>query len=70
MEEFVISGSSVLSGARYDEKKFLLSVTFLNGRSYDYYNVPPSIWKAFKESGSKGKFFVSTIKGRFTEGSR
>jgi len=70
LEEFRIDGSSVLAGASYDETKFLLSIAFLNGRSYIYYNVPPSIWKAFKESGSKGKFFVSMIKGRYAEGSR
>lgn len=70
MDRLDIEGSSVLKGATYEADRYLLTVTFLNGKAYNYYNVPASIWKAFRESPSKGKFFVSTIKGRFGEGSR
>ncbi len=68
MEEFNISGSSVLSRAVYDEKLRILTISFKNGRSYNYYNVPEEIWKSFKDADSKGRFFISNIKGRYIEG--
>mgnify|MGYP003747505563 CR=1 FL=1 len=68
MEEFNIIGSSVLSRAVYDEKLRILTITFKNGKSYSYYNLPQEIWQAFKEADSKGRFFISNIKGKYIEG--
>ena len=58
--------SSVLANVEYNKKNKLLFITFKSGKTYIYYNVPEEVWKAFKDAESKGKFFNTYIKGRFS----
>jgi len=43
-----------------------LYVKFKKGEvTYRYYDVPKSVWEAFKASESKGSFFYQNIKPRY-----
>ena len=65
MERREFPESSVLHSASYDKVMNRLTVTFKSGRSYDFFDVPPSIWEEFKKAESKGRFFTQNIKGKF-----
>jgi hypothetical protein len=57
--------SSVIRSIRYDEAKQLLTVEFVSGAIYHYQQVPPSIYKAFEGSESKGIYFNDHVKDKF-----
>ena len=59
-----VASSSIVS-AGYEPSSETLEIEFANGGVYQYYNVPPSIYEAFLNAGSKGLFFISQIKDRF-----
>ena len=49
----------------YDEATRTLFVTFIDGDLYAYFDVPGSLYEAFRRSGSKGRFFAYKVRGRF-----
>lgn len=55
--------SSTISEINYDGK--LLTVIFNNGREYVYEGVPASIYEAFTQADSKGKYFHENINYRY-----
>lgn len=58
--------SSFLTQIGYDADKQTLVVEMDSlYKKYVYKDVPPSIYKDFLAAESKGKFYSSTIKGRF-----
>jgi uncharacterized protein len=61
--ETVPSSSIVSIG--YDETAEILEVEFSNGRVYQYYNVPSTVYTEFMSASSKGRFLNYQIKGRF-----
>ncbi len=65
MERREFPESSVLHSASYDKVMNRLTVTFKSGKSYDFYDVPVSIWQEFIEAESKGRYFTQNIKGKF-----
>lgn len=58
--------SSVIQTFAYDEDHSRLTVTFVNGRVYEYYLVPPSVAAAFQRARSRGTFFNRFIRDRYT----
>ena len=54
--------SSNLAAVGYDEESSTLRVEFLNGTSYEYYNVPKEVFEDLLNAGSKGQYFNSNIK--------
>jgi hypothetical protein len=42
-----------------------LQVELLNGRIYEYYGVPRSVYSAFLSAPSKGKYFNSYVRGHY-----
>jgi hypothetical protein len=40
-------------------------VTFVSGRVYEYYLVPPSVAAAFRASRSKGTYFNKFVRDRY-----
>jgi KTSC domain len=44
--------------AGYDSKREVLTVVFRDGTFYNYYDVDPSTWDAFKSEQSKGQFIA------------
>lgn len=65
MENYTAFTSSNISRISYDETSSNLEVEFLNGRVYQYFDIPVLIWQQFKQSDSKGKFLHTTIKGNY-----
>lgn len=67
MREQTIVGSSNVSGAKYDDDKSELTVTFHHGGSYTFANVPESVYDGLLNAGSAGQYFNQNIKGQFSE---
>lgn len=57
--------SSVIKYFSYDEVTKTLKIIFVTNMVYLYKNVPEKIYKTFKASGSKGRYFNSHIKDKF-----
>ena len=57
--------SSVIRRFDYDPDRAALDVTFVSGRRYRYYDVPPMLAERFKRATSKGQFFNLRIRNRF-----
>lgn len=62
---FDCAGSSNLEKVAYDDSTDTMTITFLDGRTYDYMNVPATVVRQFKETGSYGEFFSRHIRGRY-----
>lgn len=43
----------------------VLEIEFQNGRVYQYFEVPKTIYSEFLESDSKGRYFNAHIRGKF-----
>ena len=65
MAEMIPVKSSNLAGIAYEPNQMILTVWFLNGSIYNYYDVPTSVWTSFQNADSKGKYLAANIKGRF-----
>lgn len=65
MAEMIPVQSSNLAGIAYEPNQMILTVWFLNGSIYNYYDVPQSTWVSFMGAASKGKYLAANIKGRF-----
>lgn len=57
--------SSSIARFRYDGTSQLLIVEFKNGRTYNYYEVPGSVFGQMVAASSKGQFFLKNIDGRY-----
>jgi hypothetical protein len=66
--QFPAFESSNIESIRYDGETSTLEVTFLNGGTYQYYEVPEHVAKDFEQQESKGKFLASSIKGHYSYG--
>ena len=57
--------SSVIQNFRYDPAERILTVAFVSGQVYDYFDVPPEVHAALQEAGSRGRYFGANIRNRF-----
>ncbi|KQY77032.1 KTSC domain-containing protein [Ensifer sp. T173] len=58
--------SSLIDKFNYDPASKILSIWLLpSGNRYDYRDVPPEIAEQFKLAFAKGRFFNSSIRGKF-----
>ncbi len=57
--------SSSLRSCRYNHGQLILEVTFHGGGTYQYYNVPPTVFEQLLKARSAGKFFNAYIRGVF-----
>ncbi len=64
MERQSIDSSSIRS-LGYDPKKKILEIEFQSGEVYDYFEVPEEVHKEFIEADSRGRYFMSNIRGRY-----
>jgi KTSC domain len=54
--------SSMIDLIGYDAISRTLEVRFINsGDTYQYFRVPPAVWKRFKAADSKGRFMGDEI---------
>jgi hypothetical protein len=58
--------SSVIQTIAYETAHSRLTVTFVSGRVYEYYLVPPSVAESFRAAPSKGTFFNRHIRDQYT----
>jgi hypothetical protein len=57
--------STVLSDVQYDAPTHILTITFKNGRKYNYAKVPPEVYSKLMAAESHGKFFRQHILGKY-----
>lgn len=57
--------SSAISSVGYDERSSVLEVEFEGGAVYDYFNVPPKVYKDLLKASSKGRFVSRRIRDHY-----
>jgi hypothetical protein len=57
--------STVIQDFSYNVASRLLVVTFVTGRVYAYAEVPSDVVNAFRNSGSRGRFFNTEIRDSY-----
>jgi len=57
--------SSVVAALHYYPERKVLRVIYVSGIAYDYKDVPETVYKAMKSSGSKGIYLNKNIKGKY-----
>jgi hypothetical protein len=57
------ANSSNIERFKYDTSSRILKVEFKNGGTYDYFDVPESVFNAMCHAPSKGQYLASNIKG-------
>jgi len=58
--------SSVVAKIDYEGEHARMTVTFTTGRVYEYFLVAPHIAQEFQSALSKGSYFNSFIRNRYT----
>lgn len=66
MSQMIQVTSSNISEIGYNEFKEILVVRFTSGKLYAYNDVPPRVHAGFMSAGSKGTYFGSNIKNKYT----
>jgi hypothetical protein len=57
--------SRVIEDFKYDSERAQLTVTFVTGRIYRYFLVPPDCAARFEAAESKGSFFNRYIRDKY-----
>ena len=58
--------SSRISSVNYYENELTLLINFTDGKSYEYYKVPLSVYSGLVNAASAGKYFNASIKGKYS----
>lgn len=64
-ETFIPRSSESLDQASYDEAEKVLTVTFKDGTSWEYRNVPRETFMGLQHAPSAGSYFYRNIRSRF-----
>lgn len=64
MERIAVSSSNI-GAIGYEAETLTLEVEFNNGSFYQYHGVPQEVYDALMQSGSKGTFLNTNIKGSY-----
>jgi lysyl-tRNA synthetase class 2 len=64
-ETHLTPASSNIESFSFDPETDTLTVNFRSGDSYEYYNVPASVYRGFQSASSAGQFHSRAIKGRY-----
>jgi len=65
MERIPVDSSSIAS-IGYDMGQRVLEVEFEHGGVYQYAGVPPSVYTAFVNAPSKGRYFHRSVRGFYS----
>ena len=57
--------STVIRDYRYDPDRRVLTITFVSGERYAYFDVPGMIYDGMRVAGSRGRFFSERIRDRY-----
>ena len=60
---WIDANSSNIERFAYDSLSRVLKVEFKNGGTYDYFDVPDTVFERMCSAPSKGQFLASDIKG-------
>jgi hypothetical protein len=66
MERQLVSSSN-LNSVGYETESAILEVSFRNGRTYQYYQVPVAVWQGLMSAYSKGRYFADYVKDRYRQ---
>ena len=58
-------GSSNIARFCYDAESQILTVDFLKGGRYNYYDVSEVVFEQMKSASSKGQFLSQNVKGSY-----
>lgn len=58
--------SSNLVSVGYDQSSSTLEIEFKDGRLYQYFGVPPNVFRELVSAPSVGQFFHQNVRGRYT----
>ncbi len=61
----VVVNSSLVRAIGYDRHTTTLRIELVSGSSYDYYEVPQSVYEKMMRSPSKGEYLNETIKPNY-----
>lgn len=61
-----IMPSSVISSFEFNPDKHILTIKFVSGMIYFYFNVPFSVYEAMKHAKSKGIYFNQHIRDNYS----
>ena len=62
MEWIATPESSTIARFGYDSQTQVLTIEFMNGGRYNYYDVPAAVFERMKAAPSKGQFLAQNIK--------
>lgn len=65
MDDYESLNSSVFDGCYYNVGGRTLELFFSDGGFYEYYNVPISVFIAFLNASSHGRYFNSHIRNKY-----
>lgn len=57
--------STAIRTLSYDDETATLFVTFIDGDTYAYFDVPPAVHQQFRNARSKGGFFARRVRSRY-----
>ena len=57
--------STVIKSIDYNVVTAILTIRFVSGSLYEYYEVPEQVYDAFKAFREKGVFYNEHIKGKY-----
>jgi hypothetical protein len=57
--------SSMIHAIGYDAEQQLLEIVFNTGRTYQYLEVPPEVYKELMKAESKGRYFLANVRDMY-----
>ena len=67
VKETFVPRSSNLAQVEYDTEERLMSITFQDGRQYEYSGVPVTVFQGIQNASSAGSYFWRQIRNRYAE---
>lgn len=61
----VLVESITIGSAGHDAQSAVLELQFRNGAVYQYFLVPPSVYRGLLSARSKGTYFNQSIRGKY-----
>jgi hypothetical protein len=66
-ETYLPRASANIAQVDHDGESQTMTITFKDGRSYEYSGVPHSVFMGIQNAPSAGSYFFRQIRGRYAE---
>lgn len=63
--DWINGDSSSIARFKYDVSSTTLTVEFMSGGTYNYFDVPDFVFEDLKNASSRGQFLAQEIKGKY-----